>query len=96
MGYYIETETPHEKAVQLVRDYGAKVVSREEADKAMDNSDLAVIVVLDNGFFDAAGFAYNRREFDAFACPTKNDTRPRTFLTMNRQKVIEMTGYRGE
>lgn len=93
MGYYIQTPSPHEKAIQIISLYDAKPVSIDEASKAIEDPSLAVIVVVENGPFDAAGFAFDRCEFDAFT--HESDTRNKSFLTMDRSLAETLTDFRG-
>lgn len=93
MGWYVksEEETGEDfgKAQYLVEKYGGRVVSQSEAQKLVDTE--GVVVVMDNGIFEAAGFAYDIDEFNAFTGP--DDPRPRTFVVMDRNKVKDLTGY---
>lgn len=52
----------------------------------------AMICVVLNGPFEAAGFAINESEFKVF---TGLDDRPREFLLMDRKKACELSGYKG-
>ena len=93
MGWYIECEESKGKVAQIVRDHGANIIDRYEAKEAMSDPDKAVIVVVDNGFFEAAGFACNQNEFDAFT--DIYDRRNKWFLKMDRKLAKELTGYKG-
>ena len=68
-------------------------MSLSEAAVAMSEADKAVIIVVNNGPFEAAGFAYNQGEFEAFT--QADDHRPRQFVVMDRAKAKELTGYKG-
>ena len=92
MGYYVETGTANNKAkIILERNADAKVVTQEEADVAMQDATLGVIVVVDNGPFEAAAFAFNDAEYQAFTSP--QDGRPKTFLVMPRATAKKLSGY---
>lgn len=91
MGYYIETGTLHEKAEIIKKKYGAKLITREEAAELVKDPLNGVVCIMDNGAFEAAGFAFNESEFAAFARP---DPRPRQWLRMNRKRLCELTGFR--
>lgn len=93
MGYYIECEHPVGKAMQICRDHGAERSTWAECREVVQNatSDKAVIVVVNNGMFEAAGFAFDVDEFKAFTLP--DDERPRSFLIMDRKKAEELSGY---
>ncbi len=90
MGCYIETPSNHKKAIHIISEHGARSVTQEEAAEAMERGE-GVICVVDNGIFEAAGFCFNAREFEAFTEP--HDTRPRTFLVMDRAKAEELSGF---
>ncbi len=49
------------------------------------SKDKAIICVVDNGPFEAAGFAYSQRELDFFSIP---DGRPRTWVVMDRKRSV--------
>jgi hypothetical protein len=91
MGYYIEAPKNTQKANQLVGLYGAKLlISKPQWDEIPP--DKALIVVVINPLFEAAGFAYNKEELEAFTDPA--DRRPKQFLLMELKKVKELTGFR--
>lgn len=90
MGYYIEVPRPTEKARQIVELHGATHVHRPE--KLSDiPADRALIVVVENGIFDAAALAYNQSELDAFTSPS--DRRPKTFLMMEKNLAHKLARY---
>lgn len=89
MGFYIETGNNKNKADYIVQHHEAAIITQEEAFQTIHEPDLAVIVVVNNGPFEAAGFAYCLNELEAFTRP--DDPRPKTFLMMDRQKAIELT-----
>lgn len=91
MGYYIETGDVRDKASAIIRDHGAVEISREEAEALIDDDSVAVVCVMVNPRFEAAGFVYDRNELAAFTEP--DDARPRTWLRMDRQKAKELSGY---
>ena len=89
MGYYVEVPSSSGKAKQIADIYGGIIVTEKEAREAMTDSSVAVIIVMDNGMFEAAGFAYDMNEFKAFTGP--NDYRPKQFVLMDRAKAKELT-----
>ena len=89
MGYYIEVPKNKRKAQQLVYLYGAEILPTAP-EFWMKDPRQAIICVVDNGVFEAAGFAYDEAELNAFKRP---DGRPRTWLLMDRKKVCELTGF---
>lgn len=46
---------------------------------------------MNNGFFEAAGYAYKDSELEAFTRP--DDFRPKTFLKMDLARAQELSGY---
>ena len=87
MGYYIQTDAAGGKAAYLVANHAAKIISEPPA---VLPSDRAVICVVDNGIFDAAGYCYGQRELEAFA---RADQRPRTWLLMDLAVARKLSGY---
>ena len=93
MGYYIQVPNNKGKAQQIVELYGAKIIPEPIGFWQKDPQE-AFICVLDNGPFEAAGFAYNEREFEEFKAPDPfPPQRPRTWLVMNRKEACELTGF---
>lgn len=93
MGYYIETGHLHHKADDIIREYGAVEVTQAQAKLIVNTQtdECAVIVVVENGPFDAAAFAFDAAEFDAFTYPS--DTRPKRFLTLPWATACRLTRY---
>lgn len=92
MGYYIETDSNRNKADYILRNYDSIEIDRPIYFEEIAE-DMALIVVVDNGAFEAAAFAYSENEFKAFTL--SNDPRPRRFVLMDRKKACELTGYKG-
>jgi hypothetical protein len=89
MGYYIQGPSLG-KAKHLVDNHGAIVVGRVSKLSEV-NDDTAVVVVVNNGgVFDAAAYAFNQQELDAFNLP---DGRPKTTLLMDKSLVQKLAGY---
>ncbi len=90
MGYYIQGPAL-QKADFLVREHKGEEIDQplffEEVDK-----DKAIICVVSNGPFDAAGFAFNAREFQEFSYP--DDPRPKRWVLIDRKLACELTGYK--
>lgn len=91
MGYYIQG--PALRKAHYIHDkYGASYITQEEAKRIIQREpDRAIICVVDNGPFEAAGYCFNMREFEAFSDPS--DNRPKQWLVMSKKKVHELTGY---
>jgi hypothetical protein len=92
MGYYIETPQHLEKAMQLVKLHGGTIVPKPQslADVPVDK---ALICVIQNGLFDAAGLVYSESEFRAFA--DSSDWRPKTFVLLDKKLAQTLSGYTG-
>ena len=90
MGYYIEVPNNKGKAQQIIKLHGGRIIPAPvPLDTLSDNE--AIICVVDNGPFEAAGFAYSEKELDEFSRP---DGRPRTWVIMDRAKACELTGFK--
>ena len=89
MGYYIQVPNNHNKAQQIEELHGGMILPKIP-DYANIPESKALICIIDNGTFEAAGFAYDEKEFNVFASP---DSRPRTWLIMDRKKACKLTGY---
>lgn len=108
MGYYIEV--PHDtgkaqliadgKALILVDDkwrqapeYKAEIIERP-ASFADVPENKALICVISNPFFEAAGCCFDEREFEAFTQP--DDHRARTWLLMDKNTAEQCSRYRNK
>ncbi len=89
MGYYIEVPKDKNKAQQIVQLYGGRIALSPPSFEDI-TPDEAIICVVDNGSFEAAGFAYNQDELFVFS---DMDGRQKTWVIMNHQKACELTGY---
>ena len=95
MGYYIQTKSAYNKVSEICRMVPLAFKAKYSvAKQAMEDPDLGVIVVMDNGLFQAAGFAYSKEEFEAFTMPT--DPRPKEFVIMGRKEAERLSGYTGK
>lgn len=92
MGYYIDTEQSHGKASFIAQTLNGVIVDQATAFDAV-NAGEGVIVVVNNGLFEAAGFAYDVKEFEAFTEP--NDTRSKEFVILDREVAKQASRYRG-
>lgn len=91
MGYYIEVPEKKGKAKQIVDMYGGRILLDPPEFKKL-KPDEALICVVDNGIFDAAGFAFDEAEFNVFVQP---DGRRKVWVIMNRAKACALTGFSG-
>lgn len=94
MGYYIQTPRPKDKAAYLQLAFDAKEITQQEAKALINNEALAPLCVVDNGPFEAVGFMHSAKEFEAFTLP--EDPRPKTFLAMDRNRVVTLTNFPSE
>jgi len=91
MGFYIEGPVLG-KAEHIVDNLGGTAVTQEEAAQAMNDPSKGVIVVVNNqGVFEAAAFAFSQQEFDEFVDPS--DQRPKKFVVMDRARAEAESGY---
>jgi hypothetical protein len=90
MGYYIQTGKNIGKAEYLIENYGAKEQLAPNSLSEL-SPDSALICVVDNGLFEAAGFVYDDDELYGFTLPT--DRRFKRWLTMPLDKAKELSGY---
>ena len=93
MGYYIELPAHHGKAELLEQLHDGEIVSKDAARTAVSEG-KGVVVVMNNGPFEAAGFAYDLGEFQAFSDP--RDSRPKKFVVMDREKAEKLSGFSRE
>ena len=91
MGFYIETGTALDKADILKQKHGAVEIPQPKRFSDIDPA-YGLISVVSNGPFEAAGFCYDEREFDAFTNPS--DHRPKIWLTMDRSKAEQLSGFK--
>lgn len=89
MGYYIQTKRNLNKAQQLVDDFDGEIIERPKSFQDIPE-DKALVVVVENGLFDAAGYAFDEEEFECFSNP---DGRRKKYVLMDKQQVNEMTGF---
>jgi len=86
MGYYVEVPENLNKAEQLHRLYGAELVLTPE--NFDFDGDYALICVVENGMFDAAGIAYDETARDEFNNP--KDDREKTWLKLPKSVVKKL------
>jgi hypothetical protein len=86
MGYYIETDGRFGKAEYIIKNHSAVEVS--EAPPWLE--DAAIVCVVSNGDFEAAGYCYSPDELAVFARP---DTRPKRWLVMDKALAMKLSGF---
>lgn len=90
MGFYIQTTSPKNKAQFLVDNYKCSVINEDVARERVDSKE-GVVVVVDNGPFEAAAFAYDKDELDMFLNP--NDNRPKTIVAIDYELACKLSGF---
>ena len=87
MGYYIEVPQLKQKARQLQELHGGKVVPMPQSFADVP-TDKVLVIVVDNGPFEAAAIVYSAEEFAAFTLPC--DYRPRSAVLLDRDVAIRL------
>ncbi len=93
MGYYIEVPNVKGKAQQVIDIHGAELLVRAPLSLSDIPPDKAVICVVDNGPFEAAGFMYSEMELQYFRSEVPGRS-PHQWLTMDKAKACELSGYK--
>ena len=95
MGYYLNSTKMNEplpavgKANILAKSSGVEEVTQPKTYGEIPDS-KAIICVVSNGPFEAAGYAYCEDEFKVFSAP---DSRPKRWFLMDKNLVNKLTGY---
>lgn len=87
MGYYIETDSATNKAAWLVANARGVIMP---GPVPAPTPDIIPVVVMHNGYFEAAGIAFNAKELASFAHP---DGRHKEYLLVPREEVIRLCPY---
>ena len=90
MGYYIQGPRSG-KASMIVANHGGVLVDEPPEYHEIPKGQ-ALICVVDNGMFDAAAFAYSKKELAAFQLP--HDKRHKLWVLMDRELAVNLTGYK--
>ena len=88
MGYYIQGPALG-KAAFIVSEYNGKIIPCPN-NFADVPEDKALISIVSNGPFEAAGYCFDAKEFEEFSDPS--DHRPKTWLIMDKKKAMELSG----
>ena len=91
MGYYIQTANNKGKAKAIVAEFGGTIVPRLKAFTDVPTG-KALVIVKDNGLFEAAAYIYNENEFNDFT--DLDDPRPTDFVLMDEAKAKELSDFR--
>lgn len=90
MGFYIQVPDRLKKARQLVSLHKAEIIQRPQFFGSVPEG-KALICVIDNGIFEAAGLCYSEDEFEDMST---NDGRARTWVLMDKALAHELTGFK--
>lgn len=95
MGYYLQTPgQSHNKAHALVAKYGGEFIPEPPDSLSEVPDDYAVVCVVDNGPFEAAGLAYSDQELQEFASADHGRQRSRQWILLkNKEQVHKDAGY---
>ena len=88
MGYYISGPIVG-KADYIVEKFEGELIPQPQAFSEVPD-DKALICVVSNGEFEAAGYAFSEREFEAFTLPS--DHRPKQWLLIDKKRAQVATG----
>lgn len=91
MGYYIETPEDTRKAAQIVKFHGGEIIPKPDAFTVIA-PDKALIVVMNNVLFEAAGLAYDKDEFEAFTDPS--DARSKQYVILDKALAHKLAKYK--
>jgi hypothetical protein len=89
MGFYSEGPATS-KAPFIVSEYDGEIIPQPERFEDIP-ADKALICVVDNVFFEAAGYCFSAREFEAIT--GADDIRPKKWLIMDKSKAEKLSGY---
>lgn len=92
MGFYINVPKDTNKAEQIIDMYGGKLLVAPPPFEEIPK-DKALIAVVHNIGFEAAGFVFDKSEYDRMVLPTLQDTRTREFVLIDRKKAEELSGF---
>lgn len=91
MGYYVEGPSIG-KGLFMVSKYKAQQINKPASFESIPAGKGLVIVVENGYYFEAAAYAYDAAEFQAFTDP--NDWRPKSYYLMDLPTLNSITGYK--
>lgn len=91
MGYYIQTDGIYDKAAWIARHYNGEILATPPNCYKDIPAGKAIIAVVNNGPFEAAGFCFNESEFNTFTDP--RDLRPIKYVLMDRGTAERLSGF---
>lgn len=91
MGYYVQTPGQnHNKAIRIAADNDGVLIHKpNHYSDIPDNK--ALIVVVDNGPFEAAALAYSEREFEEFT--DVMDGRRKEYVLLDKSRAYKLAKY---
>ncbi len=97
MGYYAERKDgqPFHKAEGIAKEHGGTVTADVSEAKAQFDQGKGVLVVVNNGPFEAAGFVVDEDEWKRFHADPY-DFRPRKYVILDRKVAERISGYSRE
>lgn len=93
MGFYIQTGEKFGKGKWLENTLNAMRIPQPVSFAKVPKG-YALVVVVHNPGFEAAGFAYNEREFLFMINPRVRDCREKEFFLLEWDLVCQLTGYK--
>lgn len=93
MGFYINHPEMNSlgKVDFIVSNLGGEIIPQPETLQDIPE-DKALIVVVNNGMFEAAGYAFDQGEFESFTW--ERNKRPKVFVQMDKQQAEKLSGYK--
>jgi hypothetical protein len=91
MGYYIEVPQNLGKAQQISDLHGGRIIPKPKSLSEVP-AELALIVVVDNGAFEAAALAYDEPEFKEFTNP--RDNRRKEYVLLDKPLAHKLARYK--
>jgi hypothetical protein len=90
MGYYIPVVDGGNNAERIVKKYHGELLP---AQPKWDDipKDKVLVVVVDNGIFEAAGLAYDSVEYERFTMVT--DRRPKQYVLLDKETAYKAAGF---
>jgi len=89
-GFYIQTVGHNFKAGYILENIEGSYEFRPETYQDIPEG-KGLVIVVENGAFDAAAFIYEEREFEEFTLPS--DNRPKRFILMDISVAEDISGY---
>lgn len=89
MGYYINPSNMTKE--QYLIKHGKPIVTKPTFDQIADCSVL--VCLINNGFFTAAGIAFNEAELETFRSP---DGRPKLWYLLSKEDAMAASDWKGQ